>query len=330
MKRTSILLAILGVGLGIGLVVFLGAGKVLHAVTSVGWIGLAILIGWQFAVFVLLAEAWRLLCRHGRFGALVFGRLVREGGANILPFSEIGGLALGARAITLIGTPWPRAVASSLADVTAEFVGELPFILFGFIMLVARSPHASLIGPLAGGIGLVLLGAAALVWAERHAHRMFHSIGRGIAARWSQKAAQGTEDVEHEFNAIFARTKRLGAASGLHLLGWIGGGVTVWLAYRLQGGHIGMVSAIAIEGLLSAALAIAFLVPGGLGVQEAAYVAIGHLFGMPASLSLGLSFLRRARDIAIGAPALVAWQVAEARALRKRPASEQEGSQPAS
>ncbi len=91
MKRASILLAILGVGLGIGLVVWLGAGKVVHAVTSVGWIGFAVLVGWQFLVFIVLAEAWRLLCRHGRFGALVFGRLVREGGTNILPFSEVGG-----------------------------------------------------------------------------------------------------------------------------------------------------------------------------------------------------------------------------------------------
>ncbi len=38
---------------------------------------------------------------------------------------------------------------------------------------------------------------------------------------------------------------------------------------------------------------------------------------MPAHLSLSLSLLRRARDIVVGAPALVSWQVAEAAALRK-------------
>ncbi len=224
----------------------------------------------------------------------------------------------------LAGIPWPRAIASSLADVTAEFVGELPFILFGFIMLVARSPNSSLTGPLAGGVALVALGAAALIWAEKHADRLFRSIGRRIAGQFSSAAAKGADAVEHEFEAILARTRRLGAAAGLHLLGWIGGGVTVWLAYHLQGGHIGVLAAMAIEGLLSAALAVAFLVPAGIGVQEAAYVAIGHLFGMPAELSLGLSLLRRARDIIIGAPALIAWQVAEARSLsRHRGADEQ-------
>ena len=321
MKRLSILLAILGVGLGIGLVLGLGAGKVAHAIASVGWSGFAILVGWQLAVLIVLAEAWRLLCRRGRFAALIFGRLVREGGTNILPFSEVGGLAFGARAVTVAGIPWPRAIASSLADVTAEFAGELPFILFGFIMLVARSPHSPLAGPIAGGCGLVILAAAAMIWAEKHAARLFHGIGRLIARHFDRKAARGADVVEHEFGAILAHTKRLGTAAGLHLLGWIGGGITVWLAYHLQGGQIGVLPAIAIEGLASAALAIAFLVPVGAGVQEAAYVAIGHLFGMPPELSLGLSLLRRARDIVIGAPPLVIWQIVEARRLRRRRAS---------
>ena len=166
MKRLSILLGVLGVGLGIALVVWLGAGKVVHAVTSVGWKGFGILVGWQLLLFIVLAEAWRLVCRHGRFGALVFGCLVREGGTNIMPFSEVGGLVFGARAVMLAGIRWPRAIASSLADVTAEFVGELPFILFGFIMLITYDPHSSLVGPLTGGVGLVLLGAAGLVWAR--------------------------------------------------------------------------------------------------------------------------------------------------------------------
>jgi glycosyltransferase 2 family protein len=322
MKRLSILLAILGVALGIGLVLGLGAGKVVHAIASVGWSGFAILLGWQLAVVVVLAEAWRLVCRRGRFGALIFGRLVREGGANILPFSELGGLAFGARAITLAGIPWPRAIASSLADVTAEFAGELPFILFGFIMLVARSPDSPLAGPIAGGCGLLLLAGGAMIWAEKHAGRLFRGIGRLIAQRFNPKAARSADFVEREFEAILARTRRLGAAAGLHLLGWIGGGITVWLAYHLQGGHIGILAAIAVEGLLSAALAIAFLVPVGAGVQEAAYVAIGHLFGMPPELSLGLSLLRRARDMVIGGPPLLIWQIVEARRLRRRHISE--------
>lgn len=317
MKKAAILLALAGVALAIGLVVWLGAGKIVRSVIAIGWGGFAILVGWQFVIFVVLALAWHRFCPGARLRTLVWGRLVREGGANILPFSEVGGLAFGARAITLLGVKWETAVASSLADVAAEFIGEIPFILFGFLVLALHGRSSSIVLPLAAGLGLLAVAVAALIWAERHSERLFHAIGRRLAARWASKVEREAVAIEHEFEHLFRPARRIGMAACIHLAGWIGGGVTVWLAYRMLGGHIDVVSAMAIEGLLSAALAVAFLVPGGLGVQEASYVLLGQLFGMPAHLSIGLSLLRRARDIVIGAPALVTWQVAEARRLRR-------------
>jgi hypothetical protein len=40
------------------------------------------------------------------------------------------------------------------------------------------------------------------------------------------------------------------------------------------------------------------------------------LFGIPPEISLGVSLLRRARDIAIGIPVLLIWQWIEVRRLR--------------
>jgi putative membrane protein len=316
-KKSAILLALLGVALAIGLVVWLGAGKIVRSVASVGWGGFAILVGWQFLMFVLLAFAWRRLCPGARLRTLVWGRLVREGGANILPFSEVGALAFGARAITLGGVKWERAVASSIADTAAEFIGEIPFILFGFVMLLVRGPGSSLVLPLAIGLALLAAGVPALIWAEKHSARLFQAIGRRIAARWAREAAREASIIQHDFEHLFSQPRRIGSAACIHLAGWAGGGVTVWMAYRMLGGHIDVASAMAVEGLLSGALAVAFLVPGGLGVQEASYVLIGQAFGMPAHLSIGLSFLRRARDILIGAPALLVWQAVEVRQLRR-------------
>ncbi|HEX5326847.1 MAG TPA: lysylphosphatidylglycerol synthase domain-containing protein, partial [Acetobacteraceae bacterium] len=146
-----------------------------------------------------------------------------------------------------------------------------------------------------------------------------------IAGRFVAHAAEEADAVQHEFDNLFSRTRRLGAAAAIHLVGWIGGGISVWITYRLLGGRIDLVSAMALEGLLSGALAIAFLVPAGIGVQEVSYVALGRLFGMPAHLSLGLSLLRRARDIVIGVPALASWQVVEARGVARQ-RSEPQGS----
>lgn len=316
-KKASILLALAGVGLGIFLVLWLGAGKVVQAVLSVGWTGFGIFVGWELVVIAVLGAAWRLVCPGARFIGLIWGRLVREGACNILPLSELGGLAFGARAATLAGVPGPRAIASTIADIAAEFIGEIPFVLFAFAMVVLRRPGSSLILPLGVGVGLLVAGVAALVWAERHSGALFHGIGRRVAARFVRSADEQADKVQQEFDDVFGRTRRLGLAAVIHFGGWIAGGIAVWIGYCLLGTRVDMVSAMALEGLLSGALAIAFLVPAGIGVQEVSYVALGRLFGIPAQLSLSLSLLRRARDIAIGAAGLASWQLAEARALRR-------------
>ena len=59
--------------------------------------------------------------------------------------------------------------------------------------------------------------------------------------------------------------------------------------------------------------AAAFVVPGGLGVQEGAYALLAALFGLPVEIAVALSLVKRARDLMIGVPALLAWQVGELR-----------------
>jgi hypothetical protein len=66
--------------------------------------------------------------------------------------------------------------------------------------------------------------------------------------------------------------------------------------------------------LESAALAIrgaAFLVPGAVGVQEGGYILLGNFLGIPGEIALALSLIRRMRELALGVPALISWQLME-------------------
>ncbi|MGL4313445.1 MAG: HpnL family protein, partial [Sphingomonas sp.] len=72
-----------------------------------------------------------------------------------------------------------------------------------------------------------------------------------------------------------------------------------------------------IEALIFTLRTVAFAIPGGVGVQEAAYALLGPLFGLSPAAGLALSLVKRARDIAVGVPVVVAWQVSEARRLRQ-------------
>ncbi len=66
-----------------------------------------------------------------------------------------------------------------------------------------------------------------------------------------------------------------------------------------------------IETLLYAVRSVAFAVPNAVGVQEGAYVLLGASLGLTPEMGLALSLLKRARDLIIGLPALVAWQLLE-------------------
>jgi hypothetical protein len=58
-----------------------------------------------------------------------------------------------------------------------------------------------------------------------------------------------------------------------------------------------------------------FPVPGALGVQEGGYVVVGSLLGIPGDAAFALSLIARVRELILGIPGLVAWQVIEARRL---------------
>jgi hypothetical protein len=55
-------------------------------------------------------------------------------------------------------------------------------------------------------------------------------------------------------------------------------------------------------------------------VQEGAYILLGAGFGVTPETALALSLLKRGRDLVIGLPALVAWQLAEGRHFWRRSA----------
>ena len=107
----------------------------------------------------------------------------------------------------------------------------------------------------------------------------------------------------------------------LHLLGWFCTGIAGWLCFRALGVPLDLADALAIEALLSAVAAATFLVPLHAGVQEAGYVGLGAIFGIPPEVSIGVSLVRRARDVVVGVPILLMWQFVEVRRLRNAPAA---------
>jgi glycosyltransferase 2 family protein len=319
MKRLSLVLALVGVLISIALVAWFGLGEVATAIGRVGWAEFGLIVGWQLLLFAILGFAWHAIMPDHSGQALwvaIWGRMVRDASANCLPFSQVGAFVFGARTMTLHGVEWHTATASTVVDVTAEFLAQIAFAGIGLAILLARAPKSGLAVPLEIGLGCAVIACFAFAWLQQGAATVFTRLGRRIAGRWFADAQERVEVLQAELSMIYGHTGRLFVGFLVHLAGWIGTGAAGYIGYRVLGVPIDFDDALAIEALLSVATALAFLVPVNAGVQEAGYAGLGAIFGVPPQLSLGVSLIRRARDVAVGVPILVLWQVLEMRRLR--------------
>jgi putative membrane protein len=314
-NRRVAVVAALGVCLALYVVFHIGFGTVASAVARAGFGGFGLLCLYGLSMSPLLAAAWFVLlpAGSGYFGVFVWARMIREAVSDLLPFSHIGGIALGARAAILHRVPAPIAFASTIVDVTAELLAQIAFIALGLGILSKHAPPT----PLSAALGkFVLIGLAVAVFAgavllalQRYGQRLTGQI----AARLLPRAAAHTDAVGAQLDAIHATRSRVALSCAVHLAAWIASGAGTWIAFRLMGARVDPLSAIAVEAFVGAARSAAVLVPGGFGVQEASYALLAPLLGVGPEFGLAVSLLKRARDVVLGVPILVISQAMEGR-----------------
>ncbi len=208
-----------------------------------------------------------------------------------------------------------RAYGSLAADLMTEIIAQIAFLGLGLGLLsahLARGAEARAFELcFLVAIALALLTIACLVWAQRRGIRLLDRLVERFAPAASAQV-QGAREV---MAGLHHRPWRLLASTGLHLGGWVSSALGSWIVLHLMGVPISVPAVIAIESLLSAIKSAAFVIPNAVGVQEAAYALIGQVFGLSGEMGVALSLLRRAKDLAIGAPLLLVWQALEGHRL---------------
>lgn len=319
-KLISGILVFAGLGLTTSLVIYFGAQRVLDALTSVNIYDLMAYFVVQLLILAGLGLCWRILLRSHQKGSYllcVWGRAVRDATGEFLPFSQLGGFVLGARVMALGGVAKTDATASTLGDLTTEFLAQLLFVGIGLVILADKVPHSDLLLPVSIGLAVaVLLGGGLIVAQIGAGTKLFNALALRIAGTTGNGAIENAQRLQVALNGIYAQHHRLAWASFCHLVCWFGTGTASYVGFHAFGVPLSWIDAMCIEALLHAIMALAFFIPGRVGVQEAAYALIGSLFGIPPDISISLSLLRRARDFVIAVPVLVVWQGLEARQLK--------------
>ncbi len=315
MKWGSFIAFVAGIAVLAGLTIYAGAGGVLRAFTALGLSGLAIIVLIHLPVEALMGWAWWIVGKD-LAGAtrrkFIWARFLRDGAAETLPFSQLGGFVLGVRALHLGRIGAIGGALSMSVDLVMELWAKLPYFVVGLAMVIALSRGFRLWGSLGLVFGIsAILFAIPYVFRSR-LRRWLEQSALALAGRWPSLGSR--DDAASFFTGLFVAPRRLIAGFSIHLACWFLGAVETWAVFYLMGMRITALEALAIDSLAMGLRTFAFLVPAAAGVQEGSYVLVCALFGIAPASAIAVSFARRARDIALGLPVLAIWQVTESRA----------------
>ena len=319
MKLSLALGGMAGLALALALAGYYGFAEIADGIGRAGW-GVLAVIAFHPLQIVFSALAWQALVPPPpRLRAISFIglRWIREAVNNLLPVAQIGGEFVGARLLRRRGVPLGVAGASVTVDLTMEMMSQLVFTLLGLALLVPGLHEPQVVFWTIIGISLASAIVAVFIGAQRFG--MFQLIERGLiklAERGSAWAALGDiAGLHRAIEGLYASPVRLALACGHHFISWLLGGLEVMLALHLVGVSVDWRQGLIIESLGQALRAVGFAIPGSLGVQEGGYVLICGLLGISPQAAIELSLLKRIREVALGVPALLAWQIIESRRL---------------
>lgn len=320
MKSTVFLALALGLGAFTALLVYEGAGQVLQTFALAGW-GVLLVAAFHGVPLLLDSAAMGVVMQAPPpWRRVVRARWIGEAVNGLLPVAQMGGPMVMARLLARFGAGRADAGAAVVVATTQQMLSQAAFALIGMVALAAHASDRKLLYALLVGIGL--FGANAVWFYSLQQRGLFARLAR-LLNRFSSGRewldfSGGAEALDAAVQGAYAR-RGVGLTSFLlNLAGWIAGVGEVWLALAFLGHPVSLGNALMLESLGQAIRGIAFAIPGALGVQEGGYVLLGALVGLPPPAALALSLMKRARELLLGIPALVYWQLIEGRWMRRR------------
>ena len=264
---------------------------------------------------ILNARAWQaILPGKGRPSLARMTQLnwIRESANALLPVARLGGEIAAYRLLRRARLRRAPAIASIIVDMVLSTVSQFAFAVLGFCLLLEATGATPLVVHIAYGLAaatplgilLVVVQQAGLL--ER-ATRLLDKLAAGRLAHMVGHSAR----IDRAIRTMYRRRGAIVACLAWRSAGWVVASGEIWLALRFLGYPATLVQAVAIEALIQAVSAAAFVVPGALGVQEGGFLLIAAAFGIGAPMALALAAARRLRDLVVFFPGLLAWQWVE-------------------
>src|SRR5205085_3967541 len=244
-------------------------------------------------------------------------RWIGESVSTLVPSAAVGGDIVRARLAAISGSSVATAAGTVLVDLTLGVFTQAAFTLLGVVLLVEATGQKNLVGPTV--IGTIVGIAAVLGFYFVQRLGMFRFLARMIARlanspEW-QSLVESGQTLDETVRSLYARRCAVIACCGWTILSLVLNSGEIWIALWAMNLPATFVNAVILQSMALTIRSVAFPVPGGLGVQETGYVLVGNLLGIPGETAFALSLIARVRELALGIPGLITWQLIEGRRL---------------
>jgi uncharacterized protein (TIRG00374 family) len=299
------ILRTLGILLGITLVGWLihevGLTSIKYTDYLLCW-GYAIILLYPCTGFYLTTLGWRWALHPGypvRLRTMLAVRLAGETFNSLLPSSYIGGEPVKAKLLSK-WIPLREAASSVLIAKAAQSVGLLIYIGLGLVLgLPATAASAQ---RLQVWLALAVLSVGVSLFIILLANQSFTRFGRALqrltGSKWLQKQETRLASLDESLGAFYRHCKGRFFASILwHGLGWIVGMLELVIIFQLMGNAITWRQAWFMGALAQLGSVLGLISPGGIGFYEGGHYMAALLLGLPPTLGVSASLIRRVREI---------------------------------
>jgi len=313
------LFGLAGAALFTGLLIHQGVGQVLDAFATGEWAIMGIVVYHLIPIFLDALAWWVLFPNPDRppMLRLFWMRWIGESVSTLVPSAAVGGDIVRARLAAIRGVPLRIAAGTVLVDLTLGIFIQAGFALLGLVLLVDLTGKTSFVRPTLIGIVIALFAFAGFYYVQRMG--MFRFIGR-IVSRLADSSdwnslVQGGDTLDRTIRTLYARRRGVVGCCAWTIASLVIGSGEIWLALWILDLPDSFLNALILQSMVLTIRSAAFPVPAGLGVQEGGYLVVGNLLGISGEGAFALALVARAREIGLGIPGLISWQVIEGRRL---------------
>lgn len=302
-RLTYILLAIASLFL-YGMLKEVGWSNLDHCFRQVGYFGLLLLVPYGFVNY-LASLSWKFILVNNEarpsLRRLFFLRLAGESLNQLTPTASLGGEPFKAIRLQAGGVPWQEATASLVIHKGLMVLSLVLYIFMSLALVPFVLPvNSSLLGVLSL-VALVLGGGGvAFVIVQR---RNPCAMGIRLLEKWGLcpaflKVKEAELDTLDSFLAGFYREHpgRCLLAFTLLFMSWVLQSVEVYLIFWLLSHSISWGLALCLDALAMLFVALGFMIPAQLGVQDGGNILLSLGFNLGATLGAAFSIMRRIRE----------------------------------